>query len=120
MAGEDRQRVDKWLWHARVVKTRTAAQKLAVSGRVRLNREKIEASSQPVHAGDVLTVTLDAAVKVLRVIGFADRRGPATEARTLYEDLSPPPPPRVDRPAVPQREPGAGRPTKREERGGKD
>lgn len=116
MSGEGRQRIDKWLWHARIVKTRTLAQKLATSGHVRINIEKAEQSSALVHPGDVLTIGLDSGVKVLRILAIGDRRGPAAEARLLYEDLSPPPPPREERPAVPVRDPGAGRPTKRERR----
>jgi len=115
----DRQRVDKWLWFARVVKTRTLAQKLAVSGRVRKNREKIASASEQVRGGDVLTITLDHRVLVLRVVGLGERRGPASEAQALYEDLSPPAPPRMsgERLAAPGLRPqGAGRPTKRERR----
>ena len=89
---EDRQRIDKWLWHARVVKTRTAAQDLVRSGHVRLNRARIDTAAQPVRIGDVLTVTLARQVLVLKVLGFADRRGPAPAARLLYEDLAPPVP----------------------------
>lgn len=116
MAGAPSQRIDKWLWHARIVKTRTGAQKLATSGRVRVNREKTGTSSQQVRAGDVLTITLDGGVKVLRVVGFAERRGPAAEAVALYEDLSPPPPARTDRPALADRDRGGSRPTWRARR----
>src|SRR5690606_23820911 len=87
----DRQRIDKYLWHARLAKTRGAAQKLAVSGRVRVNRERNESASRPVRPGDVLTVALDAGIRVLRIVALGSRRGPASEARLLYEDLSPPP-----------------------------
>jgi ribosome-associated heat shock protein Hsp15 len=87
---EDRRRIDKWLWYARLAKTRTAAQGLAVSGRVRVNSEKNQSASRPLKAGDVLTVALDSGVRVLRVVLLGDRRGPASEARLLYEDLSPP------------------------------
>jgi ribosome-associated heat shock protein Hsp15 len=112
--GAERQRIDKWLWHARVVKTRSLAQKLVVAGHVRANRERVAQSSDLVRRGDVLTVTLDRRVLVLRVQGFADRRGSAPEAQRLYEDMSPPPPPR-EAVAAP-RAPGSGRPTKRERR----
>lgn len=113
-----RQRIDKWLWHARVVKTRGLAQKLAEAGRVRKNRDRVDQSSDTVRAGDVLTVSLPHRVLVMRVTGFAERRGSAPEAQRLYEDLSPPPPPRdpAASPAIPTRAPGAGRPTKRERR----
>ncbi|MBK5950939.1 RNA-binding S4 domain-containing protein [Rhodobium orientis] len=117
--GTARLRIDKWLWFARVVKTRTLAQKLAVSGRVRKNREKISSASATVKPGDVLTITLERQVKVLRILGLGERRGPAPEAQKLYEDLSPPviKRSREERPLPPgQREHGAGRPTKRERR----
>jgi ribosome-associated heat shock protein Hsp15 len=114
----DRQRIDKWLWHARVVRTRSAAAALATSGHVRLNRQRIEAASQPVRAGDVVTVALDRSVRVLKVAGFAERRGSAGEAQLLYEDLSPAPRREMEEelPLAAEREPGAGRPTKRERR----
>lgn len=114
----DRQRVDKWLWYARVVKSRTLAQKLAVAGHVRLNREKISSASQQVKLGDVLTITLTKRVLIYRILDLGTRRGPAVEARCLYEDLSPPPTPKTKSTdaSVPAREAGAGRPTKRERR----
>jgi len=113
----DRQRIDKWLWHARVVRTRSAAATLAASGHVRLNSQRIDASSRTVRAGDVVTVALDRTVRVLKVAGFAERRGSADAARALYEDLTPvPAPPEAEPTQVAEREPGTGRPTKRERR----
>lgn len=116
MAEGDRQRVDKWLWFARLAKTRTAAQQLAVSGRVRLNGDKISVASRTLKPGDVLTVALSTRVVVAQVLAPGTRRGPATEARALYEDLSPPPPVRRAEPVPPRRPAGSGRPTKRERR----
>jgi ribosome-associated heat shock protein Hsp15 len=111
----DRQRIDKWLWHARVVRTRSAAAALADSGLVRINGARIDTSSRPVRPGDVVTVALDRNVRLLKVIGFAERRGDADAARLLFEDLTPPPaPPRE--PSAGARDDGAGRPTKRERR----
>lgn len=118
-AAQQRQRVDKWLFYARIVKSRALAQKLAVSGRVRINRDKTAQASDLVKPGDVLTVTLDGRILVLEVVEAGTRRGPATEARTLYKDMSPPPTPRSAAPAdaiAPLRDPGAGRPTKKERR----
>ena len=86
----DRQRIDKWLWHARVVRTRSAAASLAASGHVRINGQRVDAPSRAVRAGDVVTVALDRTVRVLKVLGFAERRGSADEARVLWEDLEPP------------------------------
>jgi ribosome-associated heat shock protein Hsp15 len=113
MADADRQRIDKWLWFARVVKTRTLAQKLVTTGNVRINREKQDTASQPVRVGDTLTISLPSGVRVLRVLAPGARRGPSAEARALFEDLSPPPAPSASDAA---RAPGAGRPTKRDRR----
>jgi ribosome-associated heat shock protein Hsp15 len=84
---EDRQRIDKWLWHARVVRTRNAAAALAASGRVRVNGQRIDAASRAVRPGDVITVALDRTVRVMKVLGFSDRRGGAEAARVLYHDV---------------------------------
>jgi ribosome-associated heat shock protein Hsp15 len=111
----DRQRIDKWLWHARVVRTRSAAAALSDSGLVRINGARIDMSSRPVRPGDVVTIALDRNVRILKVVGFAERRGSAEIARVLYEDLTPPPaPPKA--PTAGARDDGAGRPTKRERR----
>ena len=88
MSGEDRQRIDKWLWFARVVKTRSLAQDLAESGRVRINGRKIGAAAQPVRRGDVLTIGLGGRVYLFEVLGLADRRGSYPQARLLYADRS--------------------------------
>jgi ribosome-associated heat shock protein Hsp15 len=114
----DRQRIDKWLWHARVVRTRSAAAGLVTAGHVRINGQRTDTPSRAVRVGDVVTVALDRSVRLLKVTGFSDRRGSAEAARTVAEDLqaSPPPPPVGDTAAAAAREPGAGRPTKRERR----
>ena len=112
----DRQRIDKWLWHARVVRTRTAAAMLATAGKVRLNGERVTAASRPVKAGDVITVALDRAMRIMKVTGFAERRGDADAARLLYEDLTPISPARVVEPATAERDAGSARPTKQERR----
>lgn len=111
---DDRLRIDKWLWFARVVKTRTLAQKLAVSGLVRVNREKNESAARQVKVGDVLTITLDSGVRILRIAGIGARRGPASAAQLLYDDLSPPAPARQPTPG--ETRSGKGRPTKRDRR----
>lgn len=108
----DRQRIDKWLVYARIVKTRTLGQALAASGHVRLNGRKIDDPAQPVKAGDVLTIGLHGQVKVLKVLDFAERRGSYSVASELYEDLTPPAEAKVG-PAI---EAGEGRPTKRDRR----
>ena len=83
----ERQRLDKWLWHARVVKARTSAAALVEAGHVRINGVREKAPGHSVKPGDVLTIGLDRTVRVLKVIGFAERRGDAQAARLLYDDL---------------------------------
>lgn len=116
MTADGRQRIDKWLFFARVVKSRSLAAKLAQAGRVRVNRAKIDQASHQVRPGDVLTITLDRRILVYRVLEPGVRRGPAAEARLLYEDLSPPAPLIEPAAAPPLRERGRGRPTKKERR----
>src|SRR5215470_9598549 len=110
-----KQRIDKWLWHARVVRTRSSAAALVDEGHVRLNGARVSANSQPVKAGDVVTVALDRTVRVIKVIGFAERRGDADAARLLCEDLTPKPATAAAPPAG-LRDPGSGRPTKQDRR----
>lgn len=112
----DRQRIDKWLWYARVVRTRQAAAALATSGHVRINGQRVEAASRPVRPGDVVTVALDRTVRVLKVLGFAERRGSAEDARALCEPVETVGAAEPAAPSPARREAGAGRPTKRERR----
>ncbi len=107
------QRIDKWLWHARVARTRTSAAGLVTGGQVRVNSARVVKPGHGVRAGDVVTVGMTGRVMVLRVEALAARRGPAPEARLTYTDLSPPP---LPRPPAAFREPGTGRPTKRDRR----
>ncbi len=83
----ERQRLDKWLWHARVVKARSSAAALVEAGHVRLNGVREKAPGHAVKAGDVVTIALDNSVRILKVVAFAECRGDATAARVLYEDL---------------------------------
>ena len=83
----ERQRLDKWLWHARVVKARTSSAALIEAGHVRVNGTREKAPGHPVKLGDVLTIALDHSVRILKVSGFSERRGDATAARVLFEDL---------------------------------
>jgi len=112
----DRQRIDKWLFFARIAKSRTLGGKLAAEGHVRVNGDKKDQASHMVRVGDVLTVVLDRRVLVLRILDCGWRRGPAAEARLLYEDLSPPVTSEPRIPPSAEREPGAGRPTKADRR----
>jgi ribosome-associated heat shock protein Hsp15 len=83
----DRQRLDKWLWYARIVRTRGDAAKLVSGGRVRLNGMRQTSPGHALKSGDMLTVALDARVRILRVTAFSERRGDAPSAQTLYEEL---------------------------------
>jgi len=83
----DRQRIDRWLWNARVVRTRSAAASLAVVGHVRVNGIRVVAPGRDVKCGDVITVALDGGVRVLKVTGLMPRRGNAAAAALLYEEL---------------------------------
>lgn len=115
--GKSAQRIDKWLWFARVSKSRSLAAKLVTEGAVRINRVKSSKPSDTVKPGDVVTVTVRHHVRVLEVKLPGVRRGPAPEAATLYADLTPPPIPKPPEEApVAPREAGAGRPTKRDRR----
>ncbi len=81
------QRSDKWLFFARFARSRTLAARFVEEGRVRVNRDKITSASRQVRAGDVLTLNLRRDVLVVRVVDTGSRRGPAAEARLLYETL---------------------------------
>ncbi|MEL7228568.1 MAG: RNA-binding S4 domain-containing protein [Pseudomonadota bacterium] len=118
-AQQERLRADKWLWYARITKTRSLAATIIKGGNVRVNGERMTKPHGTVTLEDVLTVTLPRQIKVLKIAAIGTRRGPAPEAQALYEDLSPPPVKRdpATRPlkqAV--REEGAGRPTKKQRR----
>ncbi len=130
-AARDTQRLDKWLWFARLAKSRTLAAELVVAGKIRVNRVKAAKSSHLIRVGDVITSAARQEVRIVRVRALGARRGPAPEAAALYEELTPgrsapdpaqpsptpmgaqgsevPPPPGA-------RTKGAGRPTKRERR----
>ena len=108
-------RVDKWLWYARFLKSRTLAARLCASRRLRINGTTVTKPHHALKAGDVLTFPLGRHIRVIRVSTLGARRGPATEARTLYEDLEPPRP-GARAPAPGERGRGAGRPTKAERR----
>lgn len=135
------QRLDKWLWFARIVKSRSLAQKLVNGGHVRVNRDKAQAPAKAIRHGDVLTIAVANRILVLKVLAPGTRRGPAPEARLLYQDLDPSlnaspisddgededestaspdttkaGPAGRDGPAPGRRERGSGRPTKRQRR----
>jgi ribosome-associated heat shock protein Hsp15 len=109
-------RVDKWLWAARFFKSRTLASAACDGGKVDIN-EQAAKPSRAIRPGDLMRITLPRSKKIVRVVALSERRGSGAQAALLYEDLTPPPPPREARilPAV-IRPKGLGRPTKRERR----
>lgn len=90
MVGEARQRLDKWLFFARLQKSRTLAAKLVAAGKIRVNRDKVDNPARAIKVGDVLTITFQNQVLVVRIEQPGERRGPPAEARTLYANLSAP------------------------------
>ena len=112
----DSLRVDRWLWAARVFKTRSLAGAACDGGKVDVNGEGAKPARR-VRIGDLIAVTLPRGRRrILKVAGVEDRRGSAAVAKALFEDLTPPEPPRPPQAPPPRREPGSGRPTKRERR----
>jgi ribosome-associated heat shock protein Hsp15 len=115
-----KERLDKFLFFARAIKSRSLAQKIIEAGAIRVNSERTVRSDLRVGAGDVLTMSLNNRIMVWRIIDCGSRRGPASEAQGLYEDLSPPALPRSElspyEAAIAPRGDGAGRPTKKERR----
>ncbi|EPX87189.1 heat shock protein Hsp15 [Rubellimicrobium thermophilum DSM 16684] len=83
-------RLDKWLWQARFLRSRTMAAAFVQGGRLRVNGQVVDKPARAVAAGDVLTFALRGQVRVVRILDLGERRGPAAEAQGLYEDLAPP------------------------------
>ncbi|NQV55650.1 MAG: RNA-binding S4 domain-containing protein [Rhodospirillales bacterium] len=114
-------RLDKWLWHARIFKSRSLASKFCQSGKIRVNGETTRKAHHIVRPGDVLTFPLGHHIRVFAILELGTRRGPAAEAQALYEDLQPPTQKPEDgeaavAPGPAMRDPGAGRPTKSDRR----
>jgi ribosome-associated heat shock protein Hsp15 len=110
------QRADQWLFFSRLVKSRTLAAALIADGALRVNGSICAKPAATLKAGDMLTLRHGPGVRIFRVLGFGTRRGPAAEAQALYEDITPLPDPAAPASAHAVREPGTGRPTKRERR----
>lgn len=112
------QRIDVWLWHARLYKTRSLATKMVRGGKVRLNGNLCKKSSANIGIGDVLTFIRSDEVYIAKILAIGERRGPAPEAQQLYQDLTP----EKDKSKteknmqIAMRQRGSGRPTKRERR----
>ena len=112
----ERVRVDKWLWAARMFKTRSLATAACDAGHVKLNGSSVKAS-KAVKRGDHIEVVTPGGLRILDVIELLDKRGPATLAQQLFDDQTPPPPPKEERDiTMPRRDRGEGRPTKRDRR----
>ena len=113
-----RQRIDKWLFFARMVKSRSLAQLYVQNGNVRVNGERVVQPSYNLKAGDRVELSLERRDIILIVRATGERRGPFEQAKLLYEDLTPPP--GETKHLTPfeqaQRVPGSGRPTKRDRR----
>jgi len=84
------QRLDLFLWFARLTKTRDGARVLAEDGHLRIDGRRIDRAHAPVRLGNVLSFALHGRVRVIRVQTLPARRGPAVEAQACYADLSPP------------------------------
>lgn len=115
------QRLDKWLWCARLFKSRTLAAKFVNDGRVRVTRGGLalrpDKASFQVCAGDTLIYSRNDRLRIIQILAHAEKRGPASAAALLYKDESPPPEPKADKPPpAEQRDKGAGRPTKKDRR----
>lgn len=115
-------RLDKWLWFARFFKSRTLASAYCEAGRIRIDGAVVNKAHQPVRPGQVLTFVRGRDVRIVRVVSLGVRRGPASEAQTLYEDLAVPsaatrlPAESGADLSAPSRRPGTGRPTKKQRR----
>ena len=115
-------RVDKWLWYARFFKTRALATKFVSSGKLRIDGDVVSKPHRKIQKGQVLTFPLGDNIRIIQIIDFGGRRGPATEAQALYEDLTTPASRGQDKGddannlEFERREKGTGRPTKRERR----
>jgi ribosome-associated heat shock protein Hsp15 len=112
-SSEQTVRVDRWLWAARAFRSRTLAAAACDGGKIEVNGARAKAHKL-LRPGDLVAVSTTAGKRRLKVVAIAERRGPASAARCLYEDVTPPSPPIQD--PFFRRERGAGRPTKRERR----
>jgi ribosome-associated heat shock protein Hsp15 len=82
------QRLDKWLWYARFVKSRSVAAKLIEEGYIRVNRQRVVKAATSVRCGDILTATLYGRVRVIEILAIGHHRGPPSEAQALYSELT--------------------------------
>jgi ribosome-associated heat shock protein Hsp15 len=90
LSSHEEQRLDKWLWYARIVKSRSLAAKLIEAGCIRVNRQRVFKAATCVRSGDVLTASLRGRVRIIEICAIGQRRGPPSEAQTLFAELVPP------------------------------
>src|SRR4051812_13658644 len=83
-------RLDQWLWFARLVKSRSRAARLCTAGAVKVNQVTLKKADQLVRIGDTVVVPQGIFRRTVRVLGLGARRGPAAEARLLYEEVDAP------------------------------
>ncbi len=114
-ASPDSVRVDAWTWAIRLYSTRSAATSACKAGHVKVNGAAAK-PAQPVRVGDTVRAYTPGGERIVVVTGLIEKRTSATLAAENYDDKTPPPPPKEERAAVPRRERGSGRPTKRERR----
>ena len=112
----DKMRLDKWLWHARFFKTRSLSAKVISAGHVRVNSTRVSKPAFTISETDVLTFPQAKQIRVIRVLALGSRRGPATEAQSLYEDLAPAESKTETYVSDSPKFEGKGRPTKRDRR----
>lgn len=86
--GADSQRIDRFLWFARLTKTRSLAQHVCTRGHLRVDGRRIDRAHAPVRVGNVLSLPLAGGVRVLRIERLPVRRGPAPEAAALYTEIT--------------------------------
>ena len=113
---KDTIRLDKWLWQARFFKSRSLAAGIVSAGKVRVDGTPVSKPARAVGPGDTLTFVKEQETKVVRILACGIRRGPAPEAQTLYEDLTPVPVARKDKNVGNPSFDGKGRPTKKARR----
>lgn len=115
---EASQRLDKWLWCARFFKSRSAAARFCDDGKLRISGQITHKAHYALRPGDILTFPLGPHIRVIKVLALAGRRGPAPEARALYEDLACPVSldSAAPNPEIGRRDAGTGRPTKADRR----
>ena len=113
-------RIDQWLFFTRLCKSRSLAGRLVETGKIRVNKEKVNKPAQLVHEGDVITAIINRKLWVVEVVALGTRRGPASEAQQLYTDKTPQTPLEKKTPPIaaftPTRPKGMGRPTKKDRR----